>query len=94
MNQGFYGLSWYAWAGITLALAVLYSFLWPRQRAEGHTGFRFLVMRWGHALVWVLLTINFALRGLSSGLASAAGILVLAGLAMYVVFLVMTFAVK
>ncbi len=94
MEQGFYGLSWYAWAGITLALAVVYSLLWPRQRAEGHTGFRFLIMRWGHPLVWALLTINFVLRAVSTGLAGAANVIALAGLAMYIVFLVMTFVVK
>jgi hypothetical protein len=94
MNQGFYGLSWYAWAGITLALTVLYIFLWPKQRAEGHTGFRFLIMRWGHALVWVLLTVNFILRGLSSSLAGAASIIALIALAMYIVFLVLTFAIN
>lgn len=94
MNTGFFGLPWFAWAGISLAVSLLYSFVWPRRRISENGGFRYLVLRWGHTLVWVLLAINFLLRGLSPSAASAADAFALSGGLAYLLFLVMTFSTK
>jgi hypothetical protein len=60
----------------------------------GATGFRLFILRWGHALTWVLLSINFLLRGISPSLNDTANIIALAGGIMYILFMLMAFAVK
>ena len=58
------------------------------------TGFRFFILRWGHALTWTLLAVNFLLRGVSPSLNGVANLIALAGALMYVLFIVMTFVMK
>jgi hypothetical protein len=94
MTKGFLNLAWFLWAALALVVAVIYSFVWPHKAVTVMTGFRFLVVRWGHALVWILLAINFLLRGLSPSLNGVANLVALAGGLMYASFMVMTFVVK
>lgn len=94
MIEGFFGIPWFVWAAVALAIAVIYTFVWPRNAVAASTGFRFFVLRWGHALTWVLLGINFLLRGVSPNLNGAATLFALAGGAMYLLFLAMTYVVK
>jgi len=94
MIRGFFGLPWFLWAVLALVIAVIYSFVWPRKTATGMTGIRLFIIRWGHALIWVLLTINFVLRGIDPALNSTANIFALIGGLMYVLFMFMTFVVK
>jgi FtsH-binding integral membrane protein len=82
-----------AWVVVCLALAALYLRAWPRRRAVGLTkGFRYLVLRWFHPLVWLLLAISVAVRAQSGRtpyvVASAIAIL---ALLVYVVFLFVAF---
>lgn len=92
MIKGFLNLPWFVWAALAFLVAVIYSFVWPHKAAT--PGFRFFVLRWGHALTWSLLAINFLLRGLSPSLNGMANIIALTGGLMYVLFMVMTFIVK
>jgi hypothetical protein len=85
---------WFAWAVLAFVVAVIYSFIWPQKIVTINTGFRFLVLRWAHALTWLLLTVNFVLRGLSPSLSSAANILALGGGLVYILFIIMTIVVK
>ena len=94
MIKGFLNLPWFLWAALALMVAVIYSFVWPHANVTLTSGFRFFILRWGHALAWVLLAINFLLRGLSPSLTSLANMIALAGGLMYVLFLIMTFVVK
>ena len=94
MNKGFLNLAWSLWAALALVVALIYSFVWPQKAVTVTTGFRFFVLRWGHALTWILLAINFLLRGLSSSLNGAANVIALAGGLMYASFMVMTFVAK
>ena len=92
--RGFLNLPWFLWAVFALLVAVIYSFIWPQKALAVTTGFRFFILRWGHALTWLLIAINFFLRGLSPSLNSAANLIALAGGLMYLLFLMMAFVVK
>lgn len=94
MIRGFLNLPWFVWAAIALAVAVTYTFVWPQKTVVAAEGFRFFIIRWGHALVWVLLTINFVLRGISPSLNGIANLIALAGAIVYFLFMVMSFVVK
>jgi hypothetical protein len=94
MIKGFLNLSWFAWAGLALIIAVFYYFVWPQSAVTHSTDFRFLVIRYAHALTWLLLAINFLLRGLSSSFSGAANLIAVAGGLIYLLFLIMTFVVK
>jgi len=94
MITGFLNLPWLVWTGLALIVSAIYSFVWPKKAVTKTTGLRYFIVRWGHALVWVLLATNFLLRGISPSLNSAADVVALAGAAMYAAFLAMTFLVK
>lgn len=84
--EGLLGLPFAVWAGLlSLALAAVFTRLWPRQ-AVGAAGWRYFLIRWGHAGVWLLLAVSFFLRaaglsGLADPAAAAAGLTYLAFLA-------------
>ena len=92
--MGFLNLPWFLWAILALAVAIIYSFVWPHKVVTVTTGFRFLVLRWAHALTWLLLALSFFLRGLSPSLNGAANWIALAGGLLYALFLIMLFIVK
>lgn len=94
MVKGFLNLPWFVWAALALVIAVLYSFLWPKDRIADLTGFRFLVLRWGHALTWLLISINFILRGLDSRFDGIANLLAALGGLIYLLFIGMSFVMK
>jgi hypothetical protein len=94
MIKGFLNLPWFVWAGLALIVAVTYSFVWPQRAGTAAFGFRFFILRWGHALTWVLLIINFLLRGISPSLNGVANILALAGGIMYILFMLTAFVMK
>jgi hypothetical protein len=94
MIKGFLNLPWFLWAGIALIIAVIYTFVWPHKAATDTTGFRFFILRWGHALTWILLTINFLLRGIDPNFNGIANLIALAGGLMYLLLMIMTFVLK
>lgn len=94
MIIGFLGLPWFLWAALALIIALIYAFVWPIKTAADVTGIRFFIIRWGHALTWILLTINFVLRGISPDLNGGASFFALAGAVMYILFMLVTFVVK
>lgn len=93
-NRGFLNVPWLAWAALSLALAVLWVFVGPHTRMPPDGGLRFLVIRWGHALTWLLLAASFFLRGVAPARAGAANALAVAGGVVYALFIVMTFVAK
>jgi hypothetical protein len=92
VSTSFLGLPLFVWGLICLALAALWGFVWPSQRAAGADGPRLLLVRWGHCLVWLLLALMCFLRG-SGGPAAAAwgSVAGLMALAVYLAFLAATF---
>jgi hypothetical protein len=94
MIKGFLNLPWFAWTGTAVIIAIIYYFVWPQNAVTITTGFRFLVIRYAHTWTWVLLAINFLLRGLSPSLNSAANLIAMAGGLVYLIFLGVTFVVK
>ncbi len=93
MIKGFLNLPWFTWAGFALIIAMIYSFVWPQKTATLTTGFRYFVIRWSHALVWILLAVNFILRGISPTLNGAANVAAAASGLVYILFITMTFVV-
>ena len=91
MIHGWLNLPWFLWAGIALVVAVVYSIVWPRKAVTATRGVRYVVVRWGHAFTWVLLVVNFILRGIDPSLTGAANLIALAGGLMYLLFMLMTF---
>lgn len=55
MSGRFLGVHPVVWALIAFAIGAVWVFLWPADKAAGLTGVAYLVLRWGHALVWLLL---------------------------------------
>ncbi|CAN5893323.1 hypothetical protein BH24DEI2_BH24DEI2_28230 [soil metagenome] len=85
-----WGLSAIVWTGLCLAVTVLYLFLWPQQKVTADTALaRHFVLRFCHALVWLLLAVSFWLRGLDGldGGVTAANRVALAALVAYLVFI-------
>ena len=82
-----------AWVVICLGLTVLYLWVWPRRKAVGlKKGFRYLVLRWFHALVWLLLAISMAVRAQNGRTAYVtATAIAITALLVYVVFLIVAF---
>ena len=57
MSSTFLALPLGTWGIICLALALIYTVLWPRpgRSSSPRQPWRAMILRWGHALVWVLL---------------------------------------
>ena len=82
------------WASGCAVLAVIYYFVWPRRRAVGlKRGLRYVVLRWFHSLVWVLLGLSLGLHAVEDdGTArSVAKLLAVLALGVYVAFLAATY---
>ena len=92
--KGFLNVPWFVWAALALVVAGIYAFVWPQKAMTASTGFRFFVLRWGHSLTWLLLALNFLLRGVSQSWNGVANLIALTGGLMYILFIVMTFVVK
>ncbi len=92
MTSPLFGIAWPVLGGICLVIAAIYVVVWPRPRdaaaARARPAWRHLILRWFHALVWLLLALSCFIRP-SRPLGGAATANVLASLALvtYVIFL-------
>jgi hypothetical protein len=99
MAAALFGVPWVAWGGLCLLVATVYTAIWPRPATAGAgrvdpprrrraLRWRRRVLRWGHALVWLLLALSCFLRAAPrAGGAGAANLLAGLALAGYAVFL-------
>jgi hypothetical protein len=91
MTTAPFGVPWVAWGGLCLAVAAVYTVVWPRPRGTGagpaRPEWRRLVLRWGHALVWLLLALSCFVRPSARLGGPAAGILAILALVAYAIFL-------
>lgn len=94
MIKGFLDLPWFLWAALALILAIIWVYVEPHTKMTPTPGFRYFIIRWGHALTWLFLAVNFFLRGIGPDLNGGASFFALAGGAMYLLFMLMTFVVK
>src|SRR5205823_1993786 len=91
MTVGLFGVPWVVWGGLCLAVAAVYTVVWPRPRGTGarqaRPAWRRLILRWGHALVWLLLALSCFVR-LSPRLGgSTSALLAVLALVAYAIFL-------
>lgn len=88
MEVGFFGFSWGVWGIFCWIIALIYTAIWPKNRVSNHevSAIRYFILRWFHALMWLLLGIScftrfFNLPELVSNL------IAISGFGVYIVFL-------
>jgi hypothetical protein len=88
MGDSFLGLSLTYWAIPCLVMAGVWTFLWPNYRAQGAPPVQRFLLRWAHALTWLLLAIALFVSGAGlPGGGLLGSILGLLALVSYVLFL-------
>jgi hypothetical protein len=92
--KGFLNISYFVWSALALILAIVWVYVGPHTKLTPTPDFHYFVIRWGHALTWLLLAISFFLRGMNPELNGVANLIALAGGLVYLMFLVMDFVVK
>ncbi len=81
------GVPLVVWGGVCLAVALLWVLVWPSDRIAVASGLRFVILRWFHALTWLLLAgAAFLAASRDSGAGKAKSVALLA-LAVYLVFM-------
>ncbi len=93
MSTGWFGIPWYVYAAICLAIALVYSFVpvapVKRYAWAARPVWRYLILRWFHAAVWLLLAAACLVRQAAAAKGGpAANALALAALACYVSYLI------
>lgn len=89
MDNTLFGIPLYFWAVLCLAVAGAYWYLWPKpgyRRVTPRTPWQQFILRYFHALVWVLLAAGCFVAG--SGFGTLGLILAFLGIPVYVIFLV------
>ena len=94
MIKGFLSIPYFVWSALALILAVVWIYVGPHTKLTVTTGLRYFVIRWGHAVTWLLLAVSFFLRGLSPSMNGVANMIALAGGLTYLLFMAMTFIIK
>ncbi len=88
MDAKLLGVPLAVWGALCLVLTAIWVMVWPHEKAATADGLRFFILRWFHALVWLLLAI--AAFDVLGG-AATARIVAFLSLITYLVFVV-TFA--
>jgi len=79
------------WGFISTGLAVLYLFVWPKQKPDEpvpRPARRQFILRWFHSLVWVFLAVAFFMWAEWLPGSGIAGWIALIALALYLTFMV------
>ena len=88
MNDKFFGVPLFVWAVLCIALAVVWVVFWPRDRVGGVGSIRYIVLRWFHALTWLLLGVAALIAGIdSAGNARLAKAVSICSLVVYLIFM-------
>ena len=85
MDVNFLGVPMFAWSALCLFVAIVFTAMWPADKAAQASGLQWSLLRWGHAMVWLLLSLSCFVRGLGQE-GSANMIALLAGL-IYLAFI-------
>jgi len=82
------GLPLVMWAGVCLVMALIWVRIWPSDRIAVDSGLRFIVLRWFHALTWLLLAIAALVAAFSpAGVTKEASRIALLALVVYLMFM-------
>jgi hypothetical protein len=96
MASPLFGIPWPVLGSLCLVVAAIYTVVWPGHRdpaARARPAWRRLVLRWCHALVWLLLALSCFVRPARAlGGPTTGNVLALLALVAYVVFLGTTLA--
>jgi hypothetical protein len=57
METKLLGIPLVVWGGICLVLTIIWIIVWPRDKAVPSDVLRFFILRWFHALTWLLLAL-------------------------------------
>lgn len=88
MGTRFLGVPTVLWGVLCLVLAVVWVVIWPSDLPVSPTGVRYLIVRWFHSLVWLLLAVAAFVAAFDVlGGASTARRVALTSLALYLLFL-------
>jgi hypothetical protein len=89
MNTPLLGVPWLVWGLLCFAVAVIFTMIWPRGKRPGKaSALQSVILRWFHALVWVLLAVSFFLReGKVLDGSGTANVLALLAFLVYLIFL-------
>ena len=83
MTTGFLNIPFPVWGVGALVIAGIFAVFVPRaEKVNALQGMRFVIVRWFHSLVWLLLALSFSLRavqnetlnGLANPVAALAGL--------------------
>jgi hypothetical protein len=89
----FWGLPYYFWLVICIAIATVYLFVVPKAARDPHVGItERLVLKYAHSLVWVLLATACVIANFK--FTSSAKMVSLISLGVYIVFIVTLFKTK
>jgi hypothetical protein len=88
--MGFLNISWWILGSLALVVALIYAIYVPKSDLVNSTkGLQFVIVRWFHSLVWVILAISFYMRGSGQKELSAwANPTTLSGGIIYIVFFI------
>lgn len=88
---GLWGVPWVVWAIVCLVIGAINTVLWPRPKnssGRGYSAWQYVVLRWFHGLVWVLLAISCLIRLMAApGGDATANTIGLLALVVYLIFL-------
>ena len=84
---GWFGIAWWIWGLLSLALAAIWLYVWPSDAAADAQPLQYWFLRWGHAATWFALAANFFVRQWLPNGATLANVLALVGLGFYIGFL-------
>jgi hypothetical protein len=94
MDAKLFGVPLVLWGALCLVLTVIWIIIWPSDKANAVDSLRFFILRWFHALVWLLLAIAAFLAAFNLlGGASTARMVAFLSLITYLVFMV-TFTIS
>jgi hypothetical protein len=57
MDTTLFGVPLILWGGLCLLLTITWIIIWPHDKAAAVTTTRYFILRWFHALVWLLLAL-------------------------------------
>ena len=88
MGEKLFGIPLVVWSLLCFGIAVIWIYVWPSDRVVESTGARYLILRWSHFVVWVLLGLAALVADLNvADGAKMAKAVALVSLAVYLIFL-------
>lgn len=89
MDVKLFGVPLVLWGALCLVLAAIWIIVWPSEKASTADALHFVILRWFHALVWLLLALAAFIAAFQLlGGASTARIVAFLSLITYLVFIV------